>query len=261
MTARIGVVTFPGSNGDHDAVHAFQESLGVPVRLIDYRETDLDNVSAIVLPGGFSYGDHLRCGAIARFAPVMSSLREFAERGGPVLGICNGFQILTEAHLLPGALLRNRTLRFHCHWTQIQVEQTATAWTNLCQPGQVLRLPVAHGDGAYFADGPTLERLEGEGRVVARYSGIAHDISPEVQGDSDARAEAPRALDVPLVGDRADAAINPNGSVNRIAGVTNERGNVVGLMPHPERAADPLVGGEDGLVILRSGLAALQVGV
>ncbi len=264
MTARIGVVTFPGSNGDHDAVHAFQVNLGVPVRLIDYRETDLSDVSAIVLPGGFSYGDHLRCGAIARFAPVMTPLREFAERGGPVLGICNGFQVLTEAHLLPGALLRNRTLKFHCHWARIEIKQTDTAWTNLCQPGQVLRLPVAHGDGAYFADGPTLERLEGDGRVVARYCGTSRDISLQVSGGGAPSAigdvEADASSADPYV-HAVDAAVNPNGSVNRIAGVTNERGNVVGLMPHPERAADPLIGGDDGLVILRSGLAALQVGV
>lgn len=244
MTARVGVITFPGSNGDHDAVYAFEANLGVPVRLIDYRETDLSDVDAVVLPGGFSYGDHLRCGAIARFAPVMEPLRAFAARGGPVLGICNGFQILTEAHLLPGALLRNKTLRFHCHWTWIEIERTDTAWTNGCVAGQTLRLPVAHGDGAYFADGPTLDRLEGEGRVVARYAAGPHDISPEV------------SLRV-ASGD----AMNPNGSVNRIAGVSNEQGNVVGLMPHPERAADPLVGGDDGLVLLRSGLAALQVGV
>jgi phosphoribosylformylglycinamidine synthase len=158
-----------------------------------------------------------------------------------VLGICNGFQILTEAQLLPGALLRNKSLRFHCHWTHLQIEQTATAWTNECRTGQVLRLPVAHGDGAYFADAPTLARLEGEGRVVARYSAPPHDISQQLG--------------------QSDQNINPNGSLNHIAGVMNERGNVVGLMPHPERAADPLVNGEDGLFILRSGLAAVNAGV
>jgi phosphoribosylformylglycinamidine synthase len=241
MADQIGVVTFPGSNGDQDAVFAVRESLGAPVRLIDYRETELGNVAALVLPGGFSYGDHLRCGAIARFAPVMDAIQAFAARGGPVLGICNGFQILTEAHLLPGALLRNKSLRFHCHWTQIQIEQTATAWTNECRIGQVLRLPVAHGDGAYFAEATTLARLEGEGRVVARYCVPAGDIS--------------------LESNELDEIINPNGSLNRIAGITNERGNVVGLMPHPERAADPLVNGEDGLFILRSGLSAVNAGV
>jgi phosphoribosylformylglycinamidine synthase len=242
MRDQVGVVTFPGSNGDHDAVYAFEQNLGVSARLIDYREDDLGAVAAVVLPGGFSYGDHLRCGAIARFAPVMSAIRAFAARGGPVLGICNGFQILTEAHLLPGALLRNRSLRFHCHWTHIQIEQTATAWTNGCRTGQILRLPVAHGDGAYFADAATLARLEGEGRVVARYCAAPSDIS---------HLSKPNCQD----------EINPNGSVNRIAGVTNEGRNVVGLMPHPERAADPLINGEDGLCILRSGLAAVHAGV
>lgn len=242
MADQVGIVTFPGSNGDHDAVIAFRHNLGVSVRVIDYRETDLDGVDAIVLPGGFSYGDHLRCGAIARFAPVMASLRVFADRGGPLLGICNGFQILTEAHLLPGALLRNKSLQFHCHWTHIEIEQRDTAWTNQCRDGQVLRLPVAHGDGAYFADAATLERLEGEGRVIARYRGASNDISlKRGRGDE---------ID--------DELINPNGSLNRIAGVANARGNVVGLMPHPERAADPLVGGIDGLSILRSGLAAIS---
>lgn len=249
MADQVGIITFPGSNGDHDAVFAFRENLGVPVRLIDYRETDLGGVAAIVLPGGFSYGDHLRCGAIARFAPVVVPLRAFAERGGPVLGICNGFQILTEAHLLPGALLRNKTLRFHCHWTHIQIEQRATAWTNQCNPGQVLRLPVAHGEGAYYADAATLERLEGEGRVIARYCPPAHDISLEIM-----------TVDA-AVHDAHPKAVNPNGSVNQIAGVTNGRGNVVGLMPHPERAADPLINGIDGLAILRSGLAAINAAV
>lgn len=249
MADQVGIVTFPGSNGDHDAVFAFQENLGVTVRLIDYRETDLGGVAAIVLPGGFSYGDHLRCGAIARFAPVMAPLRAFAERGGPVLGICNGFQILTEAHLLPGALLRNKTLRFHCHWTHIQIEQQESAWTNRCDPGQVLRLPVAHGEGAYYADATTLERLEGEGRVIARYCVDPNDISLK---------SAMLATDTDLA---SPDRVNPNGSINRIAGVTNARGNVVGLMPHPERAADPLVNGIDGLSILRSGLAAINAAV
>ena len=242
MADQIGVVTFPGSNGDRDAVDAFESNLGVPVRLIDHRETDLHGVAALVLPGGFSYGDHLRCGAIARFAPIMRPIQEFAARGGPVLGICNGFQILTEAHLLPGALLRNRSLRFHCHWTHIQIEQTATAWTNQCQDGQVLRLPVAHGDGAYFADDRTLAELEGEGRVVARYCPSSNDISPEHTTDD-------------------EVVINPNGSVTRIAAISNGQGNVVGMMPHPERATDSLLGGADGLFILRSGLAAVGAGV
>jgi phosphoribosylformylglycinamidine synthase len=230
----VGIIRFPGSNGDHDALHAFRVDLGVPARYVDYREASLAGFDAVVLPGGFSYGDYLRCGAIARFAPVMEALRDFAERGGPVLGICNGFQVLTEAHLLPGALLRNKTLRFHCLWTHLRIEQTATAWTSELAVGEVLRLPVAHGDGAYFADAETLARLEGTGRVVARY------VEPD--------------------GTMTEAA-NANGSVNNIAAVANERGNVVGLMPHPERAANRLVGGDDGLKLLRSVLANIGAAV
>jgi phosphoribosylformylglycinamidine synthase len=232
MTAMVGVITFPGSNGDLDALHALTDDVGVPARLVDYRETDLAPLSAIVLPGGFSYGDALRCGAIARFAPVMRPLREFAARGGPVLGICNGFQVLTESHLLPGALLRNRTLRFHCHWTHIRIEQPNTAWTNDLEQGAVLRLPVAHGEGAYFADPETLKRMEANGQIVARYCSGEGQVSDDV---------------------------NPNGSVGSIAAITNEQRNVVGLMPHPERAANLLVGGDDGLRILRSVLSVIGV--
>jgi phosphoribosylformylglycinamidine synthase len=230
----VGIVRFPGSNGDHDALHAFQGDLGVPARYVDHRETTLEGFDAVVLPGGFSYGDYLRCGAIARFAPVMEALRGFAERGGPVLGICNGFQVLTEAQLLPGALLRNKTLRFHCNWTHLRIEQIATAWTSELAVGDVLRLPVAHGDGAYFADPDTLARLEATGRVVARY------VEPD---------------------GAVSATANANGSVNNIAAVANEGGNVVGLMPHPERAANRLVGGDDGLKLLRSVLAYVGTAV
>jgi phosphoribosylformylglycinamidine synthase I len=222
----VGILTFPGSNGDHDAVHALSHDVGVPTRLVEY--------AALIMPGGFSYGDYLRCGAIARFAPVMEPLRDFVERGGPVLGICNGFQILTEAHLLPGALLRNASLRFRCQWTHLRIEQTETAWTGGFVPGEVIRLPIAHGDGCYYADPETLARLEASGRIVARYC------------EADGR-----------VTERA----NPNGSLNGIAGIANDRGNVVGLMPHPERATDPLVGGDDGLRILRAVYAWLQVPV
>src|SRR6478752_7657628 len=172
----IGVITFPGSNGDHDALFAITDDVGAPARLIDYRETDLSGLDALVLPGGFAYGDALRCGAIARFSLVMTSIRAFAGRGGPVLGICNGFQVLTEAHLLPGALLRNHTLQFHSFWTYLRLEQTNTSWTRAYEAGQVLRLPVAHGEGGYFADTETLARLEGEGRVVARYSNDVGEI-------------------------------------------------------------------------------------
>jgi phosphoribosylformylglycinamidine synthase len=228
----VAVVSFPGSNGDHDALHAFQTNVGVPARLVDYRETDLRGFGAVVLPGGFSYGDHLRCGAIARFAPVMEAIRAFAARGGPVLGICNGFQVLTEAHLLPGALLKNRTLRFHCHWTHVQFEQTVTAWTEGLEPGEVLRLPVAHGDGCYFADPDTLDRLEATGRVVARYVGLDGQVTDEA---------------------------NANGSARSIAAIANETGNIVGLMPHPERAADALVGSTDGLKLLSTVVARLAL--
>jgi phosphoribosylformylglycinamidine synthase I len=234
MSSKIGVITFPGSNGDQDSFDAFALNLGVPTRMIDYRETDLSGLAAVVLPGGFSYGDHLRCGAIARFAPVLDPLKSFAEAGGPVLGLCNGFQVLTEAHLLPGALLRNDSLQFHCRWVDIRVETTRTAWTHEVSVGQVLTLPVAHGEGAFFADDATLDELEANGQVVFRY------------------CEPNGAISV-------DA--NFNGSARSIAGVCNEQGNVVGMMPHPERAADAMLGTTDGLKILSSALEYLNVGV
>jgi phosphoribosylformylglycinamidine synthase len=234
MSAKIGIVTFPGSNGDHDAWHAFSHDLQAPTRMVDYRETDLSDISAIVMPGGFSYGDYLRCGAIARFAPVMHSVTDFAKRGGPVLGICNGFQVLTEAHLLPGALLRNTSLRFHCGWIHIRAESTTTPWAAGLQPGETLRLPVAHGDGAYFADEATLNSLETNDQVIFRYCD-ANGVS-------------------------VDSA-NPNGSERAIAGICNDQRNVVGMMPHPERATDPLVGGNDGLRIITSALSFLNVAV
>jgi phosphoribosylformylglycinamidine synthase len=232
MRSRVGIVTFPGSNGDHDAWSAFSHDLGAPTRMVDHRETDLSDLAAIVIPGGFSYGDYLRCGAIARFAPVMGEVRAFANSGGPVLGICNGFQVLTEAHLLPGALLRNESLRFHCDWVHIRVESVSTAWTSALSEGQILRLPVAHGDGAYFADRATLDALEERQQVVFRYC-------------SDAGAVIDSA--------------NPNGSLRAIAGICNEGRNVVGLMPHPERATDTLIGGNDGLGIISAALAYLGV--
>ncbi|MEZ4532926.1 MAG: phosphoribosylformylglycinamidine synthase subunit PurQ [Thermomicrobiales bacterium] len=234
MSSQIGVITFPGSNGDQDSFDAFALNLSAPTRMIDYRETDLSGLAAIVLPGGFSYGDHLRCGAIARFAPVMESLKDFAEGGGPVLGLCNGFQVLTEAHLLPGALLRNESLNFHCRWVNIRVENARTAWTHELAKGDVLNLPIAHGEGAYFADDATLDRLEANGQVVFRYCEADGTVSP---------------------------GANFNGSVRSIAGVCNEKGNVVGMMPHPERASDPLLGPTDGLKILTSALEFLNVGV
>lgn len=227
-TASVGVVSFPGSNGDHDALYALEHQIGVRVRAIDYRETDLHGLDAIVLPGGFSYGDALRCGAIARFSPVMNAVRAFAERGGPVLGICNGFQILCEAHLLPGALLRNTSLRFHCFQASILIEQADTDWTRLVTRGSVLTLPVAHGEGSYYIDEAGLQELEANHQVVARYC--------ETDG---------------TISDRA----NPNGSIAHIAAICNQRRNVVGLMPHPERAADPVIGGCEGARLLQSVVA------
>jgi phosphoribosylformylglycinamidine synthase I len=228
----IGVISFPGSNGDQDALYAVKCDLGAPARMVDYRETELSEFSAIILPGGFSYGDHLRCGAIARFSPVMGPLREFAAKGGPILGICNGFQVLAEAHLLPGALLRNQTLSFQCQWLHIKIENAKTAWTSESSEGVVLRLPIANGEGCYFADDETLATLEQNGRVVARYCDEAGNLTGEA---------------------------NPNGSSRNIAAISNEIGNVVGLMPHPERASNELVGGADGLIMLKSVLSYLSV--
>lgn len=226
----IGVVSFPGSNGDHDALHAISVDLGAEARAIDYRSTDLSGVHAVILPGGFSYGDALRCGAIARFAPVMTAIRDFAAGGGPVLGICNGFQILCEAHLLPGALLRNKSLRFHCFRTRIRIDNTATVWTSMLAEGEVLELPVAHGEGAFYADPDTIQQLEANGQVVARYCDAEGTVSE---------------------------GANPNGAVGGIAAVCNSARNVVGLMPHPERATDPLLGGTDGLRLLRGVFSTL----
>lgn len=231
-TPRVGVISFPGSNGDHDALNALQADLGVSTRMVDYRETDLAEFDAIILPGGFSYGDALRCGAIARFSPVMEPLRAFADEGKPVLGICNGFQILCEAHLLPGALLRNETLKFHCHWAHIRIETSATAWTGKLNVGDVLRLPVAHGEGAFFASDDVVAQLEENGQIVARYCDVDGEISAEA---------------------------NVNGSVSSIAAVANARGNVVGLMPHPERATNELIGGADGRRVLQGILATAAV--
>lgn len=219
---RIGVVTFPGSLDDVDAQRAVRLAGGEPVPLW-HADHDLSGVDAVVLPGGFSYGDYLRCGAIARFAPVMTEVVEAAGKGMPVLGICNGFQILCESHLLPGALIRNDHRTFICRDQRLRVENAATAWTSAYSAGQEIIVPLKNGEGGYVADAETLKRLEGEGRVVVRY------------------------LDV-----------NPNGSLNDIAGVTNEAGNVVGLMPHPEHAVEDLCGpGTEGLGFFASAVRAL----
>jgi phosphoribosylformylglycinamidine synthase I len=213
---RFGVVVFPGSNCDHDAWYAVAQNLGQPAEFIWHDSTSLGNADAIILPGGFAYGDYLRCGAIAKFSPVMAAVRKFASDGGLVLGICNGFQILVESGLLPGALLRNRGLRFVCRNVTLRVETTDTPFTCATTKGQLLTVPVAHGEGCYFADQRTLDMLEAEDRVVVRY------------------------LD------------NPNGALRDIAGICSEQRNVMGLMPHPERASDALLGSADGRVILES---------
>jgi phosphoribosylformylglycinamidine synthase len=216
----VGVVVFPGSNCDHDAYFAFRHSLGVQSQFIWHDSATLGNVDAVVLPGGFSYGDYLRTGAIAKFSPVMAAVKRFAENGGPVLGICNGFQVLTEAGLLPGALVRNAGLKFVCRTVPLEVASIGSPFTQSLQKGEVLNLPVAHGEGCYIADAATLRELETEDRIVLRYRE------------------------------------NPNGSMNNIAGIVNRQRNVLGMMPHPERASDPLVGGTDGLAILRSLVSA-----
>lgn len=229
---KFGIVTFPGSNCDYDAYQAVVESLGEEAVFLWHKDHELQQSDVIVLPGGFSYGDYLRAGAIARFSPVMQDVIAFAKRGGPVLAICNGFQIACEAGLLPGALLRNASLKFVCEVVQLRVEATETLFTNRYDRGAVLRIPIAHGDGRYTADESTLDRLEGEGRVVLRYVG----------GPAD-----------------ADEWWSPNGSMRSIAGIVNDAGNVLGMMPHPERAVDPLLGSTDGLGIFESVLARVAV--
>lgn len=232
---RVAIVTFPGSNCDADAVHAFGTVLGASVWTTWHTSDDLSRSGqapdAVVIPGGFSYGDYLRCGALAAHSPVMGAVRAFADAGGPVIGICNGFQVLTEARLLPGQLVRNAELEFRCQDVHLRVERADLPFTRLARVGQVLRLPIAHAEGRYHADAETLARLDGDGRVVFRY--------------------------VDAAGERT-AAANVNGSVDAIAGIVNERGNVLGMMPHPERAVEALLGDglEDGRVVLGSILCA-----
>ena len=215
---RFGVVIFPGSNCEQDVVHAV-EYLGHEAGYIWHGDTDISGYDAIVLPGGFSYGDYIRCGAVARFSPVMAEVVRFAEAGGPVIGICNGFQILTEAHLLPGALLRNRGLKFICKTVSLRAEESACQWLDV-PAGTVLRVPINHNEGNYICDPETLERLRANGQIVLRYC--------EADGST------------------APGGSAPNGALDDIAGIMNERGNVFGLMPHPERVVDPLSGGTDG---------------
>jgi phosphoribosylformylglycinamidine synthase len=225
---KFSIVVFPGSNCDHDAYHAAKHVLGQEAEFVWHKETTLKGADVVVLPGGFSHGDYLRTGAIARFSPIMTAVGEFVAAGGPVLGICNGFQVLCEAGLLPGAMLRNRDLKFHCEHVGVRVEQTDTPFTSLATKGQVLRIPIAHGEGNYFADPEVIADLESTRRVIFRYC----DPHGHITDDA-----------------------NPNGSVNNIAGICSARRNVVGLMPHPERACEPVLGSGDGLVLLESVLS------
>ena len=230
---KFGVVVFPGSNCDHDAYHAAKHVLGHDATFLWHKDRGLDGADVIVLPGGFAHGDYLRTGAIARFSPIMPAIQEFARGGGPVLGICNGFQVLLEAGLLPGAMLRNRDLKFHCEHVTVRVEQTDTPFTAGAVKGQRLRLPIAHGEGNYYAEPDVVRELEASRRVIFRYS--------------DERGEV------------TDLS-NPNGAVNGIAGICSERRNVVGLMPHPERACESPLGSADGLVLFESVVTSLAHG-
>jgi phosphoribosylformylglycinamidine synthase len=219
---KFGVVVFPGSNCDHDVAYVTRDLLSLPTRMVWHEETDISDIDVVVIPGGFSYGDYLRCGAIARFSPVMQQVVEHANQGKYVLGICNGFQVLTEAGLLPGALVRNRDLHFICDRVPVKVEHTNLPWTQAYQAGEVITLPIAHGEGCYHADSETLAALQANNQILFSY-----------------------------VGD------NPNGSVNSIAGICNRQGNVLGMMPHPERAVDPVLGGTDGMKLFEGLLKAV----
>lgn len=227
---KFGVVVFPGSNCDHDAYHVVKRVAHQPVEFLWHKDTDLKGSDVVILPGGFSYGDYLRCGAIARFSPIMESIRRHADRGGLVLGICNGFQILTEAGLLPGVLLRNRGLKFICDFVHLKVEKASTPFSQMYKEGEVLRLPIAHNDGNYFADPETLLALEKKQQIVFRY------CSPQGQ---------------------VDDHHNPNGAARGIAGIVNEAGNVLGMMPHPERASEKELGSDDGLRLFQSLVAQM----
>lgn len=227
---KFGVLVFPGSNCDRDIVWVTQGLLNQPTRMIWHEDSDLSEIDVVVVPGGFSYGDYLRCGAIARFSPVMRSTIEHANSGKLVLGICNGFQVLTEAGLLPGALVRNRDLHFICDRVPLRVERTDLVWTQNYQNGQVVEYPIAHGEGSYYADADTLKALEDNNQIVFRYCDTAGNLTPES---------------------------NVNGSLNHIAGICNRQGNVLGMMPHPERASDRALGCVDGLALFEGILKAL----
>ena len=226
---KFGIIVFPGSNCDRDVAMVTQGLLGQPTRMVWHQETDISDLDGIVIPGGFSYGDYLRCGAIARFSAVIKSVVEHAKQGKFVLGICNGFQVLTEVGLLPGALIRNRDLHFICDRVPVRVENANFPWTQVYCEEQVLTLPIAHGEGRYYADADTLQALEDNGQVLFRYCTATGEIS-----DSG----------------------NPNGSLNNIAGIINQQGNVLGMMPHPERASDPILGATDGRGLFEGLIAA-----
>jgi len=232
MALRFGILVFPGSNCDHDTEHVVANVFNQDARLIWHKEQKLGDVDVVIVPGGFSYGDYLRSGAIARFSPIMKDVVRFANEGGLVVGICNGFQILCESGLLPGTLLRNDSLRFACRWAHIRTEQNGTPFTSAAAQGQILRIPIAHGEGQYMADEEVLDRLEANGQVVFRYCTAEGDVTP---------------------------AANPNGSARNIAGICNEAGNVLGMMPHPERCAELALGSDDGAVIFESLLQGAEV--
>jgi phosphoribosylformylglycinamidine synthase len=231
---KFGIVVFPGSNCDHDAYHATRHVLGQDAEFLWHKDTDLKGADVLILPGGFSYGDYLRTGAIARFSPIMPAVQAFAAKGGPVLGICNGFQILLEAGLIPGAMLRNRKVKFVCAHVHIRVEQTDTPFTCGARRGQVLRIPIAHGEGNYFATPEVLAKLEANRQVIFRYTTAQGEVTDDA---------------------------NPNGSLAGIAGLCNDARNVVGLMPHPERASESALGSADGRVILESAVQSIKSGV
>ncbi|MXW83417.1 MAG: phosphoribosylformylglycinamidine synthase subunit PurQ [Rhodothermaceae bacterium] len=222
---RVGVIVFPGSNCDHDAYHVARHVFGLETTFIWHKERELPPVDLVIVPGGFSYGDYLRAGAVARFSLIMDSVVRFAEHGGLVLGICNGFQVLCECGLLPGALLRNASVRFACTWVHLRIDNTDVPYTRNAELGQVLRIPIAHGEGNYYAEASELVELERNGQVVFRYTTPAGEVTPDS---------------------------NPNGSANNIAGIVNRAGNVLGMMPHPERAAEEALGSRDGAMLFRS---------
>ena len=227
---RFGVVVFPGTWSDGDCYHAVTDVLGQDADYVWHKDTDLSRYDCVMLPGGFSYGDYLRTGAIARFSPVMGAVEEFAAQGGLVIGMCIGFQVLCEAGLLPGVLMRNEHLQFRCQWASLLVESGDSPFTSACESGQVLSIPISHGEGAYYADAPTLQAMEQSGQVLFRYCESSGEVTAEA---------------------------NPNGSVGNIAGIVNTQRNVLGMMPHPERCCEPLLGGTDGRLLFESIIASV----